>query len=489
MKSMSSNGVFSGYASIFDEPDHDKDVILPGAFKKSLQALQVKNKRPKLLWQHDATTPIGRWEEIREDHRGLFVSGRLFLDVAKGKEVYTLLKEREVDGLSIGFVSKHHQPNEAGGQTFHEVELLEVSLVTFPAHPGAQVEHVKYNPLIHKEIDMIEKRHLSQNRPEVALATKETDTNFDNFIRSGYRSKSLTTLEESRGGFLIPEILQDRLMSSIESLSPFRKLARTLSISSSAVDVLLTSSIPDAGWVAEEDDRNNTRAGEIKKLTIPVHEIYAKPRATQKLLDDAKVDVESWLLRGVAEKIARMETEAFLIGDGNKKPHGLLTHQTTDLTSGEAEKIGLLKTGVLGGFPDDKAADLLIDLMQSLKTTYLPGACWVMSRSALAAIRKLKEKTTDNYLWQPGLSDHPSTLLGHPVVLCDAMPALQPGTASVSVAFGNFSEAYQIVDRAGIHILRDPYSAKPYVEFYVTKRVGGAVVNPEAVKLLSFDTA
>ncbi len=491
MKALTEGGVFSGYASVFNEPDRDQDVILPGAFQHSLHHQTVQKKRPKLLWQHEVKTPIGRWEEIREDDTGLFVKGRLFLDVAKGKEVYTLLKEGEVDGLSIGFMSKKQQPNEMGGHTIEEVELLEISLVTFPAHPKAQVREVKHaavtghTNLTKKEKNMTDNQTLE--RPQVALTTKESHVGFSHFLRSGHVTKGLTTTEEGRGGHLIPEILQDRLMRQVEDISPFRKLARTLQISSSSVDVLLTSSIPEAGWVDEADDRAETDAGEIKKLRIAVHELYARPRATQKLLDDAKVDVERWLLKGVAEKIARMEMNAFINGDGDQKPSGILTHERCDFGAAEADKIETLKTGVVGAFPEEAPADVLIDLMQSLKTVYLSGACWLMSRSALAAVRKLKDPSTGHYLWQPGLDGQPSNLLGHPVVLCDDMPALQSGTASTAIAFGNFQEAYQIVDRTGVHILRDPYTAKPHVEFYVTKRVGGAVVLPEAIKLLAFD--
>jgi HK97 family phage major capsid protein/HK97 family phage prohead protease len=499
LKSITEMGHFTGYASVFNVPDQDQDIILPGAFSDSLQRYHSKGKRPKLLWQHDRKAPIGQWTEIIEDAHGLKVTGKLLLDVAQAREVYTLLQEGEIDGLSIGFISQKHQPNDAGGFTIEKVDLLEISLVTFPAHHQAQVHRVKHQALNNtchpfnqqKEIiDMTQTQNTEiQERPAVAMTHKQDkERGFASFVRSGqgWHQKGLTTTADARGGHLIPEILHDKLLSDIEALSPLRKLARTMQISSSSVDVLLTHSIADAGWATELDDRAETEAGEISKLRINVHEIYAKPRATQKLLDDAKVDVEAWLIRGVADRMARMETAAFVNGDGNNKPTGFLRHQRCDIAEHNSQAIGTLNSGVDGDFPEQKPADLLIDLMQSLKTKYLRGACWVMSRSAMAAVRKLKDPATGHYLWQPGLGGSVSTLLGYPVEVCDEMPALQGGQAATAIAFGNFQEAYQIVDRSGMHILRDPYSAKPYVEFYITKRTGGAVVNPEALKLLSF---
>ena len=498
LKSVSEEGIFTGYASVFNEPDQDNDVILPGAFCQSLQAYTRKQKRPKLLWQHDKETPIGQWLSIEEDGHGLKVTGKLLLQVAKAREVYTLLKEGEIDGLSIGFISEKHQPNQAGGFTIERVNLLEISLVTFPAHQQAQIRMVKRQALetISKLTDQQKEKKMIMNetkeiieKPATALTSMEEKAyGFTNFMRSGqgWRQKGLTTTDDEHGGHLIPEILHDRLLGNIEALSPLRKLARTMQISTSAVDVLLTGSMADAGWTAEETDRAETDAGEIKKLRIAVHEVYAKPRATQKLLDDAKVDVENWLVQCVADRMARMETAAFVNGNGNNKPSGFLTHARGELNANNGQSIGTLNSGVDGAFPEQKPADLLIDVMQSLQTKYLQGACWLMSRSAVAAVRKLKDPATGHYLWQPGLGGAVSTLLGYPVEVCDEMPALQSGQAGVAIAFGNFKEAYQIVDRSGMHILRDPYSSKPHVEFYITKRTGGAVVNPDALKLLNF---
>jgi HK97 family phage major capsid protein len=220
----------------------------------------------------------------------------------------------------------------------------------------------------------------------------------------------------------------------------------------------------------------------LAKIRIPVHEIYAKSRATQKLLDDAKIDVESWLASKVATAMLVKENHAFINGDGNGKPRGLLSYPTVAGDDVEWGKLEHVLSGEDGAFID---GDVLIDVSSRLKPGYLDGAVWLMSRTAQMAVRKLKDKVTGSYLWQPALlSGAPNTLLGHPVVVADDMPAFAKG--SLSVAFGNFQHAYQIVDHSGMHVLRDPYSAKPYVEFYTTRRVGGDVVNFEAVKLIKF---
>ncbi len=299
-------------------------------------------------------------------------------------------------------------------------------------------------------------------------------------------TKSLTTGVEADGGYLIPQVVSDRIGRELQELSPIRAISNVMTISASAVELLLDKEGAEVGWVTETAERKETKTPNLMKLRIPVHELYAKPRATQKLLDDARVDVESWLAGRLATKLAQVENHAFIHGDGDNKPKGFLAYETTDRTHWEWGKIEHIKTGKDGAFSDENAADILIDTMNALKPEYQKGAVWVMSRSAHAMVRKLKDQN-HHYLWQPGLADEVSpTLLGYPVVLAEDMPALVAGTASKSIVFGNFKEGYQVVDRAGMRIMRDPFSSKPYVEFYTTKRVGGDVINFEALKVISF---
>ncbi|MCX7338258.1 MAG: phage major capsid protein [Alphaproteobacteria bacterium] len=301
----------------------------------------------------------------------------------------------------------------------------------------------------------------------------------------GMIQKALTAQEGRTGGYFIPAPMVDLVQQRLSTTSYLRSLARVTTVSTDTLELLLDKGNADVGWVGELDDRAETGVPELTKVRISVHQIYAKPRASQKILDDTSIDVEQWLVNKVSEKMSACENAAFIHGDGDGKPKGFLSYPCVPLRQVEWGKFEALKTGVNGGLSD---SDALINTLYAMKPEYLRGAVWFMSRSAMASIRRLKDESTGHYLWQPGLlAGAPDTLLGHPVMIADEMPPLVSGVASSSVVLANFYEAYQIVDRAGIHVLRDPYSAKPYVEFYATKRVGGDVVNFDAIKVIRFE--
>ncbi|MDR1910315.1 MAG: phage major capsid protein [Holosporales bacterium] len=317
---------------------------------------------------------------------------------------------------------------------------------------------------------------------------------FLDYIRKGidgplfaFEKKALSATSGKDGGFLIPAPSIDRVFAILSAHSPMRQVARSERISTDAVDILVDKDLPDASWAAETEERAETNTKDIAQIRIPVHELYAKPRATQKLLDDAQIDLESWLISRISEKMAALENSAFIVGDGEGKPKGFLSYDMTEKDAWEWGKIEHVKSGANGAFPERIPADFVINLMHALKSQYLSSAVWMMPRSTLAEVRKLKDPTTGHYLWQPSLDKTPTTLLGYPIFIADDMPDLVNRTASSSIAFGNFEEAYQIVDRQELRVLRDPYSAKPYVEFYTTRRVGGAVVNFEAIKVGRFE--
>lgn len=337
---------------------------------------------------------------------------------------------------------------------------------------------------------VIDKLSTSQNRPDFEVFTQDLklDANkaeFLNYVRSGVETKSLSVGSEANGGFLVPRLMASEMVTVLTEGSVMRQLAKVITISTDAVEMLVDKNHADAGWVAETAERQETATPELAKIRIPVHEMYAKPKATQKLLDDSSINVEQWLSEKVAARMATMENQSFLTGDGQNKPKGFLTCELS--VRPEWGKLQMIATGANGGFAQGTiAGDALIELVNSLNPGYLTGAKWLMSRSALSLLRKIKD-TTGNYLWHPGLDGAaPSKLLGYEVVVSDDMPALNGERATPSVAFGNFKEAYTIVDRQGTRVLRDPYSAKPYVEFYVTRRVGGDLVNTEALKILNF---
>jgi len=342
---------------------------------------------------------------------------------------------------------------------------------------------------------LIQKMHLGALRPGLdAGVTSPPDPArdaFDTYLRKGgnlswTQSKSLRAGVLSEGGYLVPHGVSERIHSLLTEESFFRKIATVTSVSTDGLELLLDRGDGGVGWADETDVREETPTPELAQIRIPVHELYARPRATQRLLDDAFLDVESWLAQKVAAQMSHMEGAAFMGGDGEGKPKGFLSYERAQGVF-EWGKIESLRTGRGGDFPLENPADCLVDLFYRLKPAYLKDAVWLMSRSAQTAVRKLKDANGLYFLWQPNLSQEAlPTLLGYPVYVTDHMPALHLGTEAPAIAFGNFKHAYHVVDRQGLHVLRDPYSAKPYVEFYTTKRLGGDVVNFEALKILEF---
>ena len=298
--------------------------------------------------------------------------------------------------------------------------------------------------------------------------------------------KALSAGSDPDGGYLLPTPTVGRMVKKVYEQSTMRQLANVLTISTDALEGIVDNDEADAGWVSEMGARNDTDTPQVGKYRIEAHEMYAQPKVTQKLIDDAATDVEAWLADKVADKFARVEGNAFWNGDGVGKPRGLAAYPTAATGDGSRAwgTFEHIKTGADGAFHTTKA-DPLQDLLGAFKDQYLQGATFVMRREVRTLIRKMKEATSDRYLWEPSLqAGQPDRLLGYPVRIDQYMPSLTTG--SLSLAFGDFREAYTIVDRIGVRTLRDPYTAKPYIRFYSTKRTGGGAVNFEAVKFLKF---
>lgn len=300
--------------------------------------------------------------------------------------------------------------------------------------------------------------------------------------------KALAVGVDSDGGYLVPADTSGRIATRVFETSPVRQIASTQTISTDALEgVRDTDEAGSGGWVSEQQSRPTTATPTLGTWRIPVHEMYAMPEATQQILDDAAVDVEAWLSRKVADRLTRVENAAFVTGDGVGKPRGFCAYPTAATADGSRPwgTIEHINTTTSGAFASSNPADVLFDVIGAVKDAYLSGARWVTRRSVVTLIRKFKEATTNGYLWQPGLqAGQPAQILGYPVTMAEDMPAL--GSGSLSMAFGNFAEAYQIVDRAGFRVLRDPYTNKPFVRFYTTRRVGGGVIQFEAIKFLRF---
>jgi len=299
--------------------------------------------------------------------------------------------------------------------------------------------------------------------------------------------KALSVGSDPDGGYTVTPDMSGRIAALVRETSPMRQVANVITIGTDALEGIHDTGEATSGWVGETEARTETAAPKIGEYRIPVHEQYAEPRATQKLLDDSLFNIEEWLSLKIAERLSRMENESFIHGNGVKKPRGFLTYATGTPGASGFNVIEQLPSGGAGGFAAEDPGDALINLVYALKSAYREKAVFMMKRSTLAEMRKLKDGS-DNYLWQPDFQmQQGGTLLGFNVVEAEDMPAI--GADSLSIAFGDFNAGYQIVDRQGIRILRDSFTAKPYVKFYTTKRVGGDVVNFEAIKLMKFSAA
>lgn len=311
---------------------------------------------------------------------------------------------------------------------------------------------------------------------------KAWEQGFDTYLRQDDRAvetKALSVGSNPDGGYLVPTAISNRIIQTIRETSPMRELATIETIGTDSIEISIDINDLDAGWVGEEQDRAETSTPQVGVQKIAVHELYAKPKATQKVLEDAAINVEAWLAGKIADKFARTEATAFISGNGVGRPRGILSYAAG---SGR-EKL----PQIVSGNATLVTADSIVGLPYELKSAYLGNASWLMKRSTVQAVMLLKDGQ-GQYLWRPGLvAGQPSTLGGYAVRMADDMPIV--GAGNLPIAFGDFRRGYTIVDRLGIVTLRDPYSAKPFVEFYSRKRVGGAVTDFDAIVLMKVAAA
>jgi HK97 family phage major capsid protein len=305
-------------------------------------------------------------------------------------------------------------------------------------------------------------------------------------VESGVELKAVTGTTDPAGGYAIPEELDAAIGRALRSASPIRQLANVVQVGTSGYRQLVSIGAPQSGWVSEIAPRPETATPEFAEVAPPIGELYANPAASQTMLDDAAFDLEAWLGHEIAAEFARAEGAAFVSGNGVAKPRGFL-HGAPSAAADGVRPHGVLQfiaSGAAGAFQSAAPQDRLVDLVHTLRAPYRQGAVFVMNSATAARIRKFK--TADGaFLWQPGLvSGQPDTLLGYPLVEAEDMPDLAPD--SLSVAFGNFRAGYLIAERSETQILRDPYTNKPFVHFYATRRVGGCVADGDAIKLMKF---
>jgi HK97 family phage major capsid protein len=305
-------------------------------------------------------------------------------------------------------------------------------------------------------------------------------------LQDGVELKAVTGTAGVEGGYAVPRELDLRIDSVLANISPIRSISTVVATGSSNYRKLVTTSGVASGWVSEADLRVETATPQFFEVSPPMGDLYANPAASQAMLDDAAFDIEGWLADEIATEFARAEGAAFVNGSGVNRPKGFLTYPTAvepDATR-TFGTIQYVASGAAGAFASASPQDKLIDLVHALKPAYRQGAVFVLNSATLARIRKMKD-ADGNFIWRPGLLEgQPDSLLGYPVVEAEDMPDVAAN--SFAIAFGNFQRAYIIVERSTTQILRDPFSHKPFVHFYATKRVGGALVNSEALKLMKF---
>lgn len=350
-----------------------------------------------------------------------------------------------------------------------------------------------------ERMNMLDRKSLNAARPHLA-AMVETDAPhqkaFDAYLRSGedeglrgleLEAKSMSSAVNSDGGYLVDPQTAETIKSVLSSSASIRSIAHVVNVEATAYDVLIDTTDVGAGWADETSATAETGTPNVERITIPLHELSALPKASQRLLDDAAFDVETWLAERIANKFARAEAAAFVSGDGVDKPTGFLTYSTVDAGSETWGEIGHVRTGVDGGFDPNHPGDAIIDLVYALGAEYRANATFVMNSKTAGAVRKLKD-ADGRFLWSDGLAaGEPARLLGYPVLISEDMPDIASWTPAI--AFGDFSAGYTVAERPDLRVMRDPFSAKPNVLFYATKRVGGDVSDFAAIKVLKFGPA
>jgi len=375
-------------------------------------------------------------------------------------------------------------------EQFKSINERKLKEETKHGHADALTEaHLKrLNNSMNNCSDVLNRMEAASRRPSAGTGSGvhmssdmlEHKNAFNNYVRRGqdadlasFEQKALSTEKDNDGGFFVTSEMATQINSTLTSSSAMRQIANVTEVSSDGLEILQDTTDAAAGWSTETGGRADTAAPKVKKHFIPVHELYAQPRATQKLMDDSKIDIEAWLAEKIADSFGTLENGAFIHGDGLTKPRGFLNY-ADGKNSDQIER---------GKGPI--SVDSLETLYAMLGEKYKANAKFLMNHQTFAAIRSLKSKD-GQYIWKPTLDGEISnTLLGLDVVLTPEMPSAEKGHDAI--ALGDFQRGYQIVDRSGVTTLRDPFTQKPFIKFYTTKRVGGDVLDSSAIKILRCD--
>jgi HK97 family phage major capsid protein len=345
-------------------------------------------------------------------------------------------------------------------------------------------------------MNKLDRKTMMNARPVLAAAAADEAPHqkaFAAYLRSGdddalrgleLEGKALATTIAADGGYLVDPQTAETIQSTLSSTASIRSVSNVVNVDATSYDVLVDHSELGAGWATETSTITETDTPQIERISIPLHELSALPKASQRLLDDSAFDIEGWLAGRIADKFARSEADAFINGDGVDKPTGLLTYPTVADDSWTWGSIGYVPSGTAGGIT---RADAIVDLVYALGAEYRANGTFVMNSRTAGHVRKLKD-ADGRFVWVDGLAvGEPARLMGYRVLIAEDMPDIADD--AMGIAFGDFSAGYTVAERPDLRVLRDPFSAKPHVLFYATKRVGGAVSDFAAIKLLRFATS
>ncbi|RNI20993.1 phage major capsid protein [Paracoccus pantotrophus] len=487
-------GAVTGLAWPFGTPDRVGDVIEPGAFAKALPPLPM-------LAGHDQTQPVGVWDEVSETPEGLAVKGRLLVnDVQRAAEVRSLIKAGALRGLSIGFASRKALPRRGGGRTISDLELLEISVVAVPAHPGARITSAKDANMTDKTEDKgdggiaaleakmtdlekkadtapiiarLDKLEAKMNRPQTEDKAEEPDERkaaFIEYLRTGNReAKALTTASDTANHVLAPEEVESEFIRNLVEFSPIRQIADVRSTTAAKLILPHRTSVTNAVWVGETTTRTGSEPS-FDQAEIDIKEIATFVDMSLQLAEDS-ANVLSEVNLALAEDFGQKESLAFVNGSAALEPSGFMAN--ADIAATDNGSISAIDP------------DALIALMYALPATYRSAGTWVMNGNTLAAVRTLKDGD-GRYLWQPSYqAGQPETILGRPVVEAVDMPDIAEDAEPI--IFGDFKRGYRIYDRLSLSILADPYTVRVngLMRYHARRRVGADVIRPTAFRKLA----
>ena len=532
---ISENGEFEGYISTYYDVDSYGTYFLPGAWDRSIERFNAGEVIP-VLWSHDRTKPIGKCTELRSDDKGLWAHGKLTMEDPQAKTAYAHMKDESVLGLSVGFeldydALEYNQELDAYG--IADADLMEYSVVVFPANPNAKITQVKSshdhdigeNDMnLKDQIDAMNKAieeirtaansasdaEISKRDAEIASLktqiaqlsnpitgtaqtedpSKQYEKNFHNYLKTGNALNLRAAGSEgtnANGGYICPDGLDKRVVELLTPRSTIRRNATIIQAAGKKYERPYKKTGITSGWVGETTARTATDAQTYDMISAEVGELYAFPQYTQNFLADTWYNFEEGFARDLAISFADKEETAFITGDGSNKPKGILGSTTTfgteDDTQRDWNKLQKINTESATGI----TLNSLYKIKDSLNYAYRANAKWYMSTSTYTALQQALVDTTQHGIFGRGdvSQNMPETLLGYPIEIDDYMPGVAANACPI--VFGDMRQGYAILERPGIGVLRDMYSNKPYIGLYSIKRVGGLIQDYRALKVLSVE--